>query len=219
MQLTGIGDQEMWLLQLWSGTIGAAVAAVLAAIVTVVTLMCSTRHGEKLAREARSHANKLAEAQLKEAKSAREEQVREQRGEAAKSRQFSAIADLVAALEGYERENDEDSYSDEYRRVLRSAVARWQLDLDSEVMKNEIGQWPWLLWQLAGEAHKEPSNRDHEAQRRFAYSCAELAEAAMEWPSASAEKQVTIIRHLSSVRSKAVRREPLSAGLRTAGIL
>jgi hypothetical protein len=51
-----MSNEEVWLMQLWSGLIGAGVAAVFGAIVAIAVVVLTNRHQTKLDRDARERA-------------------------------------------------------------------------------------------------------------------------------------------------------------------
>jgi hypothetical protein len=217
-------DQEMWLLQLWSGTIGAALSAVLAALVAVGVVLSSnkvqrgiaaealaenTRQSEEqtsIIREQLEEQRKQGEAQLASVR----EQLYEQRKEASKAREYAAIADLVGLTAvGRDIQREEDFFI-EYEQKLLAAAARWQLELaPAEAMRTEIGKWAPFLTNLARGSHgagltidpgtlEVDPNSDMERRQDLVKNFASLL---VEWPRATTkDERAHIVGMLARVR-------------------
>ncbi|MFJ7748695.1 hypothetical protein ACIQXM_01915 [Arthrobacter sp. NPDC097144] len=124
------GIQEGVWVQLWSGTVGAF----LAAGVAVFVLAWSNRHQQKLM----------------------DRQITEQRREAALSRESAATAGLVDAANGFLIAAD--SGRDEIQAqvlAFRSASFRWQMELDDLNLVIDLIGWANVFSSIATGKHTE----------------------------------------------------------------
>ncbi|WP_164200199.1 hypothetical protein [[Micrococcus luteus] ATCC 49442] len=94
-----MNSDEIWLLQLWSGTFGASIGAIAAAGVALLLGWRSNKHQLRLAALARRQAAALAEEQLASQERSLRQQLDDQRAEASKARYFEAIGAFVATVE------------------------------------------------------------------------------------------------------------------------
>jgi hypothetical protein len=95
-----MNSDEIWLLQLWSGTFGASIGAIAAAgVALLLGWRSNNKHQLRLAALARRQAAALAEEQLASQERSLRQQLDDQRAEASKARYFEAIGAIVATVE------------------------------------------------------------------------------------------------------------------------
>ena len=138
-----MNSDEMWLLQLWSGTFGATIGAVLAAGVALLVVTLTNKH-----------QNRMAKSALEGQRADLQRQINEQRAESSRNRGTAAIADLLPELGEIESATNESKVPTSFELVafrhrLTTAVSRWRLEIDSLSMFNELQHWPELLYRLA----------------------------------------------------------------------
>ncbi|MFF1880192.1 hypothetical protein ACFVVC_01820 [Pseudarthrobacter sp. NPDC058196] len=152
---------DEWLLQLWSGTVGAALSAVLAAFVAVGVVWWTNKVQRKIASDVKTAtAEQVREQMAQNERHAAEQlslarkQLDEQRKEASKAREVAAIADLVSLTAVGRDIQREEAFFLQYEQDVLAAVARWQLELDeTSSMRTEIPEWTPFLVNLARASH------------------------------------------------------------------
>lgn len=172
MDLIVCGD-ALWIscgtwISFWSGLVGAAVSAVLAAAVAVGVVYATNHHQTTLVERQLKAADKAAEdalarqkidqvkaqreqrealdKQLSEQREGLQLQLDEQRREASLAREHAAIADVMTHL--FELRLNPPRAKDETTAVLAgttSAVARWYIESSDKALRQEISKWqPYL---------------------------------------------------------------------------
>jgi hypothetical protein len=216
-----MANQDEWLMQLWSGTIGAAFSAVLAALVAVGVVVLTNKLQRDLAEKAMAKNDKIAAEQLDHAR----QQLEEQREEASRAREYAAIADLVSLTAIGRDVQREEAFFLQYEQNVLAAVVRWQLELDeNSPMRAEIREWTPFLVQLARNSHQagltvDPvtlqvdADSDLERRQNLVKS---FSEQLIDWPGArTSEEQAKIVGLLKRVRtagSSPLEDDPLFAG-------
>lgn len=219
-----MNSDETWLLYLWSGTFGGAIAGMVAGVVAVLVLWRTNVHQTKLANaamveqrrlatEALIEQRRLAEAETAaaEARAARAlenqreglaQQLREQREEAAKGRRHAALGDLVAAVErGTNRYKSipriEECYED-----MGSAIGRFTIDSDNRSLRIELTKWPYLMYSLLREANIESlvDEPDPRPYQRLVVASSTLNTFVPLWPNYSTEARAEILEDLTKIR-------------------
>lgn len=224
--------QDEWLLQLWSGTIGAALSAVLAACVAVGVVWSANKTQRMLAEEVKATtANQFKEQLDQNERHAAEQlalaqrQLVEQRNEASKAREFAAIADLVSLTAVGRDAQRDDAFFLQYEQSVLAAIARWQLELDeSSPMLTEIGEWKLFLVSLARESHLAGLTVDPDSLQvdpgsdlaRRQDLVKTFSEILISWPRATTpaekEKIAGLLKHVRTAGSGSLDNHPIYAG-------
>ncbi|MGW9707809.1 hypothetical protein [Arthrobacter koreensis] len=124
--------------------------------------------------------------QLKLAKAA----AKEQRDEAARSREQAALAEVLIATEGLMtvvKRNSPEGVQ-EYWPVLTAAMARWRVELGSGDMEQEIKNWPLFLRTTAfkGVSGKATNSTEWSAEFwKLGTGIRLLSSVVLAWPEAS----------------------------------
>lgn len=189
-----MNSDEMWLLGLWSGTFGAAVSAVAAALVAIAVLHFSNKHQTALAKKAREAATRDLE-----------HQIVVQREEASRERGSQAIAVFLAELdEKVTRLADSSLTIDELvamRTTLSTAAARWSMETKNKAMHLELVHWPVLLFDLSRQA-LVTSGDVRLAYIQLTTVSSNLREVAIHWYSADSSEQDALVDVLKGVRQR-----------------
>lgn len=182
-----MNSDEIWLLQLWSGTIGAAISAVAAAAVAILVVRLSSRH-----------QSRLADLQLKE-----------QRDEATRQRTIFAIADMLAAVNEFRttaRADVTDIWAVHHRS--HSAALRWYVE--DRAAGTEAVAWAHHLLELASAVHSAQQDIGGSHTWQLAIDSVEwltarteaLTVRAVAWPHASQPEREAILAELRSIRER-----------------
>lgn len=138
-------------------------------------------------------------------------QLDEQRAEAAKARSYEAISGLVAAADACLNDlNASDETIERSFLSMRSAVVRWGLDMDSKDLREELHDWPLLIWQLAKnsqferrlqETHKSGTSLD--PYKDLTRAAGNLCVGVQTWPSANPAERSKLLDILADARAEA----------------
>lgn len=198
-----MNSDEMWLLQLWSGTFGAAIGAIAAALVALMVVKRTNKLQLDLAEDALELQARLADAALEEQrlqaaaalkaqKEALTQQLHEQRAEASKGRMIVAVTDMIEAVHqmgtGYRRPHE--THMANYRQAY-SAAHRWHIEDAGELDLAMLLAWPQWLLRLSKAADQDHEN---EASRNAALDALSGAGSffqvwASQWPNATGERR------------------------------
>lgn len=193
-------DRPEWFL-LWSGILGAVVSAAVAALVATVVLALSNRHQIKLSEEAAEEQRKIVLMQLDE-----------QRSEAARSREQTALAEVLIAVEGLTMEMRSTEDVRAYVPTLNAAMARWRIELGGGAMEREVMRWPMLLRRLALKVvfGKESGAGWADEFARLGSAIEQLSSVVLAWQTADRERRAELHDKL-----RVFRRETLDSGARS----
>lgn len=198
-----MNSDEMWLLQLWSGTFGATIGAVAAAVVAWMVVGRTNRHQSTLAKEALELQAVLADAALEEQrlqsaaalkaqKDTLTQQLRDQRSEASRDRMIVAVTDMIAAVHqmSIEYRRDRETLLANYRQAY-SAAHRWAIEDAGELDLILLLAWPQWLYDLRMAADADHEN---EAARNAAFDALQGASSrfqvlASQWPNATGDQR------------------------------
>lgn len=214
-----MNSDEMWLLQLWSGTFGAAISAVAAAVVALLVVTLTNRHQSRLseialAKQAEWAAEALAgqREQAAEAFAQQEkilrQQLAEQQAEASRERSTKAAADMISGaveLQDAPRKSMEEVVVLQHR--LQSAAWRWYMEgVDDDL--SEVILWANHLslsaFKANWEAAKESNGKDYDAAagERLSSACLTFEGLASHWPSSDRDDRKGLIQALKADREK-----------------
>lgn len=182
-----MNSDEIWLLQLWSGTFGAAISAVAAAFVAILVVQLSNKHQSRLA--------KL--------------QLKEQRAEAARQRTIAAVADLLAALSEFRTASGDDRnaiWAVHHRS--HSAALRWYVE--DRVAGKEAVAWAHHVHEIAIGTHDSGQDIIGKHTGKLATDTFQLLMSRTEaftiraaaWPHASPEERDSILKELEALREE-----------------
>lgn len=208
-----MNSDEIWLLQLWSGTFAAAVSGAVA----VFVLYLSNRHQTKLSKLAREDASAAADRQLEsQAVGLREQLVSQQRGleaqlvqqrlEATKERQAAALADLLVSQNKLVRAMmwaNPDTELSELFGDMQTKAARWQMELPEAPERHDILRFVMMLQALAERTAIE--KEAVERQKRltsFLEASNVLRDVILAWITSTKDEQLLLLAGLNRTREK-----------------
>ncbi|BCW62852.1 hypothetical protein [Arthrobacter sp. StoSoilB22] len=211
-----MNSDEMWLLQLWSGTFGATIGAIAAAAVAILVVTLTNRHQSKLterslelqatlARESQEELRRQAASAEEAQERALRLQLEVQRQEASKERLTFAVAEALTVA--HELSTSFPLIEMEIARLHRrlyGAVFRWYIENPEEPGIVEVLAWPNYLYNLTRQANAE---LEDETDRKKYFdvllaASAEFQSAASRWPNSSAEHRNILVAHLSELREQ-----------------
>lgn len=155
------GVSEAWWMQIWSGVLGASVAAGISILVALIVVKKTNEHQSVLSNRALSEQRKrddkaLAEqrardeAALEVQREALREQMEHQRAETARLRMMDIRADVVADANHI---TDAAMLSreavDQAMPALSRSITRWRIESPDEDLVDELMQWPRFIGLLA----------------------------------------------------------------------
>ena len=179
-------DRDAWI-SVWAGALGAIPAAVIsagvAAWVAVTVLNRSNMHQQRLAQD----------------------QLAEQRAEAARERERAALAEVIFAAESlFLAANDSAERIRELIPVLQSAMARWRIEEGHAPMQSELMGWSSLLVDAAdGRLNAKASGSPEEeeaARERLTDVAAEIVVVALIWPDSDAAERQKLRERMNKAR-------------------
>lgn len=187
-------DRDVWI-SMWAGSLGAIPAAVISAFVAarvaVTVLNRSTVHQQRLASE----------------------QLAEQRGEASRTRERAALADVIFAVEAVlmAAVNSPGGIDDRIA-VVQSAMARWRIEVGLSPMQSEIMNWSVLLVVATEDCIKQKRRGGTEeaeaAVSRLREVAAQITVVALAWPDSDADERKDLWERLTMVRGDLARDLP-----------
>lgn len=146
--------EEIWLLELWSGSFGAALSAAVAAAVAVVVLYFSNKHQSKEAAIARREAAEQSRTLLEAQEKGLREQLQEQKLEAALARRVTALAEVIAEAERFLWIRTLNLEVTEVMHRMRSATARLMMASPEDArLADVVSVWSVRLGRLALQSH------------------------------------------------------------------
>lgn len=189
-------EEGVWV-QLWSGAVGAIFSAAAAAAVAVMVLARSNAHQRKLASEALEHQKILGEQQLAE-----------QKAEAARVREQAAIAEVIITAERF-IPISRGSLNDvnDHLVVFQSAVARWRVELGvGSPLTDELLKWTTLHFvaarnRAAARSHGENEQADI-AFGHLSKAVTSLSTLALGWARADQPLKDAILIRSAKLRSE-----------------
>ncbi|MET1152804.1 hypothetical protein [Arthrobacter sp.] len=166
-----LGISEQWWMQIWSGVIGASVAAIVSVFVALLVVNKTNAHQSDLAETARDQQRERDDRALEVQRAGMQEQLAEQRQEAGRLRMIEVRADVAsaayrmadAAAEGWVE-------IAQATPALERAVTRWRTESDDPDLIEELAEWPGFLRILASEHSLAINSRDP-AARVASFDC------------------------------------------------
>ncbi|CAH0233107.1 hypothetical protein SRABI26_02699 [Arthrobacter sp. Bi26] len=214
-----MNSDEVWMLQLWSGTFGAAISAVAAAVVALLVVTLTNKHQSRLSEIALAKQAEWASAalagqreQAAEAFAQQEkilrQQLAEQQAEASRERSTKAAADMIA---GSVELRDASLKSVEAMTVVRhrlqAAAWRWFMEgVDDDA--SEVVLWATHLSLFAFKANLEEARKsngkeyDAAAGERLSNACLTFEGLASLWPSSDRDDRKGLMQALKAEREK-----------------
>ncbi|MGO4235896.1 hypothetical protein [Pseudarthrobacter sp. YAF2] len=170
------GISEAWWMQIWSGVIGAIVAAVVSVAVALIVVGKTNAHqsviaGRAMAEQRMRDASALAQQRLRDAealelqRAALREQLDLQRSETSRLRLMDIRADVVSATSGLiDAARESSGAVNAATRPLEHAINRWRVESEDDSLVEELMYWPGFLRRLALEyALSLKQKKDEEA--------------------------------------------------------
>jgi hypothetical protein len=170
-----VNSDEIWLLQLWSGTIGAFVAAVMGGLVALLVVRLTTNHQERLARE----------------------QLEAQRYETSRRAENALIADLIVAAQDMLNALPDRDGLELARRRMAAGIVAWKLEASNKDLFTVLPAWPHRLLN-AGQMSVDSDIQEEriEFHRKLRERVGIFCKALEAWPAADATRRAEIIESL-----------------------
>jgi hypothetical protein len=165
-------DGNQWL-QLWGGTVGAFVAAVIGGIVALVVVNLANRHQSQIS----------------------ERQLRQQAAEASRARENKVIAELiVASYDLLDAVYISNEALEAVRRRMSAAVIAWNLEANNPALFAMVREWPhWLLnWAKLARDHPTSAQRA-EANGEVRWKTGQFIRSIEAWPNATEDERLAIL--------------------------
>jgi predicted MarR family transcription regulator len=147
-----LGISEDWWMQIWSGVIGAGVAAGVSIVVAFLVVAKTNAHQSILAETARKLQRERDDKALEIQRDGMQKQLNEQRQEADRLRMMDIRADVIsAAAHMVEVANVDLKAIEAAAPHLGKALTRWRVETEDEALVEELSNWPALIRILAME--------------------------------------------------------------------
>jgi hypothetical protein len=162
------GISEQWWMQIWSGVIGACVAAIVSVVVALLVVNRTNAHQTSLAATAREEQRELNDKALEVQRAGFREQLAEQRKESSRLRMMEIRADVVSAAANVtEAGSQSPDAIAQASRLLERAITRWRIESEDKDLIAELMHWPNHIRFLAGDYHV--SLKDSDAARMVSF--------------------------------------------------
>ncbi|WP_104174857.1 hypothetical protein [Arthrobacter sp. Y81] len=167
------GDQ--WL-QLWSGTVGAFVAAVIGGVVALVVVNLANRHQSRIS----AH------------------QLRQQAADVSRSRENQVIADLVVACHDMRAAVlVSDAELEAVRRRMHACLVTGKLESSDPTPFKVIMGWPHWIMNAGNNARQSPKSEQRvKWHSDFLERVGKFARAVEAWPNATPDERTAIVEEL-----------------------
>lgn len=155
------GISEAWWMQIWSGVLGASVAAGVSIFVALIVVQKTNKHqsvlaGRALAEQRKRDAEALAEQRVRDAatmdvqRMAFKEQLDLQRAETERLRMMDIRADVVAdANHIVDAAMQSREAIEEAMPALSRSITRWRIESTDDELGDELMHWPRFVGMLA----------------------------------------------------------------------
>lgn len=163
------GLSEAWWMQIWSGVLGATVAAGVSVLVALIVVRRTNAHQSVIAGRALAEQRKRDAAALELQRKAFQEQIDMQRAETDRLRMMDIRAEVVADANHVmdaallNREAIEAAIP-----PLSRSITRWRIESDDENLVDELMNWPRFIGVLARtyRVNKELESVSEEEEER-----------------------------------------------------
>ena len=168
-------DGNQWL-QLWSGTAGAFVAAVIGGLVALVVVNLANRHQSRIS----AH------------------QLRQQAADASRSRETRVIADLIVACHDMlAAVLVSDAELEAVRRRVYAFLVTWKLESSDPSLFKVVMGWPHWIMNAGNNARQSPKSEQRvKWHADFRERVGKFATAVEAWPNATADERDAIVEEL-----------------------
>lgn len=190
-----LGLSEQWWMQLWSGVIGASVAAGISVLVALIVVNKTNSHQRHLADIALASQKESDRQALEQQRSALQLQLEEQRKDAASERRLALRTQVLAAAQHatHTHRDGLDAIHSAMRDVHEACI-KWRLEASDPALNKELMAWPTFLYLLSSDVFMAIQKGDKDAEsvafERLAAATGTLTYVATAWPASLDEAAV-----------------------------